>query len=157
MHYLPALLNLAISIPMPYLLFVCCRASKLQRPLEMEDGTILPSYTIRLWSRASGRYLQILPIGAIPYARGVFGPTGPLQMVVLDEPEAIVLLRCASHPQFHLGFHRTSVTGMVRICFCVYMHSLQSYTWIDFIHLHLLLSDSGSFRADVRSWEGGPR
>ena len=83
----------------------------------MEDGTILPSYTIRLWSRASGRYLQILPIGAIPYARGVFGPTGPLQMVVLDEPEAIVLLRCASHPQFHLGFHRTSVTGMVRICF----------------------------------------
>ncbi len=75
---------------------------------------MLPSYTIRLWSRASGRYLQILPIGAIPYARGVFGPVGPLQMVVLDEPEAIVLLRCASHPQFHLGFHRTSVTGMVK-------------------------------------------
>ena len=52
------------------------KRSKLNTPVKVQSGQLVPSFTIRLWSRASGRYVQILPIGAIPYARGVFGPNG---------------------------------------------------------------------------------
>ena len=50
--------------------------SKLNTPVKVQEDQLVPSFTIRLWSRASGRYVQILPVGAIPYARGVFGPKG---------------------------------------------------------------------------------
>lgn len=52
------------------------KRSKLNTPVKAPNGQIVPSFVVRLWSRASGRYVQILQIGAIPYARGVFGPSG---------------------------------------------------------------------------------
>ncbi len=52
------------------------KRSKLNSPVRVGDGRLVPSFSVRLWSRASGRYVQILQVGAMPYARGVFGPRG---------------------------------------------------------------------------------
>ena len=51
-------------------------STNLNRPVRISGKEKVASFRVRLWSRSSGRYLCILPVGASVYARGVFGPAG---------------------------------------------------------------------------------
>ncbi|XP_066287638.1 uncharacterized protein [Branchiostoma lanceolatum] len=74
---------------------------------------VVPSLVVRLWSRASRRYLRILDSGDV-YGRSSFGPTGHFRLIQVGRVsphQPVVILQCTANPDRHLAVLHNRLVG----------------------------------------------
>ncbi|XP_078683939.1 uncharacterized protein LOC144917591 [Branchiostoma floridae x Branchiostoma belcheri] len=74
---------------------------------------VVPSLVVRLWSRASRRYLRILDSGDV-YGRSSFGPTGHFRLIQVGRVsphQPVVILQCTADPDRHLAVQHNRLLG----------------------------------------------
>ncbi|XP_078603080.1 uncharacterized protein LOC144877078 [Branchiostoma floridae x Branchiostoma japonicum] len=74
---------------------------------------VVPSLVVRLWSRASKRYLRVLDSGDV-YGRSSFGPTGHFRLIQVGRVsphQPVVILQCTANPDRHLAVQHNRLVG----------------------------------------------
>lgn len=85
-------------------------SSQLNRPVRCADEEIVyPSFIVRIWSRSSRKYLNVLNPGSLVYGRNSFGDIGQFRLIVLRDD--VVILQSTSCSDNHIAIRNGIVIG----------------------------------------------